>query len=152
GVAVDISRRVAAETELLQSRNYAQAVTECMGEGLFTLDVNGRITYMNRAAEELLGAAEGELRGREVGTAVLAPRDGERRRFAESPMSRALAREVPVRVSQDTFATPAGELPVSYTATPFQTSDGIQGCVVIFQDASERRAREEEGLRNAATL
>ncbi len=38
GVAVDISERVAAETELLQSRNYAQAVTECMGEGLFTLD------------------------------------------------------------------------------------------------------------------
>ena len=41
GVAVDISARVAAETELLQSRNYAQAVTECMGEGLFTLDVDG---------------------------------------------------------------------------------------------------------------
>ena len=152
GVAVDISRRVAAETELLQSRNYAQAVTECMGEGLFTLDVEGRITYVNRAAEELLGAAEGELRGRDVGAAVLAPRDGERRRFAESPMSRALAREVTVRVAQDTFATPSGELHVSYTATPFQTADGIQGCVVIFQDAAERRAREEEGMRNAATL
>ena len=152
GVAVDISRRVAAETELLQSRNYAQAVTECMGEGLFTLDVDGRITYANRAAEELLGAGEGELRGREVGAAVLAPRDGGRRRFADSPMSRALAREVTVRVDQDAFVTPSGELPVSYTATPFQTADGIHGCVVIFQDASERRAREEESMRNATTL
>jgi PAS domain S-box-containing protein len=41
GVAVDITARVAAETELVQSRDYAQAVTECMGEGLFTLDVDG---------------------------------------------------------------------------------------------------------------
>ncbi|HXD55691.1 MAG TPA: EAL domain-containing protein [Solirubrobacteraceae bacterium] len=152
GVAVDISKRVAAETELLQSRNYAQAVTECMGEGLFTLDVDGRITYINRAAEELLGAREGELRGREVGLAVLAPRDGERRRFADSPMARALAREVTVRVQLDSFVTATGEVPVSYTATPFQTADGIHGCVVIFQDASERRVREEEGRRDAATL
>ena len=67
GVAVDISARVAAETELLQSRNYAQAVTEFMGEGLVTLDLEGRITYVNRAAEALIGWTSGELRGRQIG-------------------------------------------------------------------------------------
>jgi diguanylate cyclase (GGDEF)-like protein/PAS domain S-box-containing protein len=154
GVAVDISARVAAETELLQSRNYAQAVTECMGEGLFTLDVEGRITYINRAAEELLGAAEGALRGRDAATAVFVPRaDGTHQRFAESPIARAVSRGVTVRVEDDRFALEnGGQLPVAYTATPFDTAEGIQGCVVIFQDASERRRRDEESRRNAEKL
>jgi PAS domain S-box-containing protein len=153
GVAVDISARVAAETELLQSRNYAQAVTECMGEGLFTVDVDGRITYVNRVAEGLLGASEDELRGREVGAAVLAPLEGERRGFADSPIARALSREVTVRVEDDAFVRAGGgELPVAYTATPFQTADGVQGCVVIFGDISERKAREAEGRRSAEVL
>jgi diguanylate cyclase (GGDEF)-like protein/PAS domain S-box-containing protein len=154
GVGVDISARVAAETELLQSRNYAQAVTECMGEGLFTLDVEGRITYINRAAEDLLGAAKGELHGRDAGAAVFVPRpDGTARRLAESPIARALSRGVTVRVEDDVFALAGGgELPVAYTATPFDTPEGIQGCVVIFQDASERKRREAESRRNAETL
>ena len=90
GVAVDISARVAAETELLQSRNYAQAVTECMGEGLFTLSVEGRITYINRAAEELLGAAEGELRGRDACAAVFARE--QTGRLSASPRARSRGR------------------------------------------------------------
>jgi diguanylate cyclase (GGDEF)-like protein/PAS domain S-box-containing protein len=154
GVAVDISARVAAETELLQSRNYAQAVTECMGEGLFTLDVAGRITYMNRAAEQMLGAGDGSLRGREAGEAVLAPAtDGARRSFADSPFAQALSGKTTVRVEEDRFAlSGGGELPVAYTATPFDTAEGIQGCVVIFQDVTERKQREEENRRNAEVL
>ncbi len=152
GVAVDVSARVAAETELVQSRNYAQAVTECMGEGLFTLSEDGRITYINRAAEQMLEAGEGELRGRHVST-VLAPReDGEARHFEDTPMARSLTRGVTLRVGEDEFTRRSGTLPVAYTAAPFQTSDGIKGAVVIFHDSSERRRREEEGRRSAETL
>jgi diguanylate cyclase (GGDEF)-like protein/PAS domain S-box-containing protein len=152
GVAVDISERVRAETELLQSRNYAQAVTECMGEGLFTVSEDGLITYINRAAEQLLEAPEGALRGRHVAT-VLSPReDGTDRRLQDSPIGRALARGVTVRVSEDEFVRARGTLPVAYTAAPFHTTDGVKGAVVIFQDVAERRQREEESRRNAQTL
>ncbi len=115
--------------------------------------MSGRITYANRTAEQLLGVGEGALRGREVATVLALGEHGERRGFAGSPIERALRREATVRVDEDRFALAAGrELPVSYTATPFQTGDGVQGCVVIFQDASERARREEENRRNAATL
>jgi diguanylate cyclase (GGDEF)-like protein/PAS domain S-box-containing protein len=154
GVAVDISARVAAETELLHSRNYAQAVTEYMGEGLFTVDRDGRIAYVNRAAEALLGATEGELHGRDVVDAVYLPGpDGSTRAFADCPIWRALHREVTVRVEEERFARlDGGELQVAYTATPFRTDEGLQGCVVIFGDISERKDREEESRRNAETL
>ena len=81
GVAVDISARVAAEEELLQSRNYAQAVAECIGEGMLTFDVDGLLTFVNQTAEKLLGWRAEELRGRPVDTLLAASgarwRDGE---------------------------------------------------------------------------
>jgi EAL domain-containing protein (putative c-di-GMP-specific phosphodiesterase class I) len=68
-------------------------------------------------------------------------------------MGRALHREVTVRVDEDRFALAGGgELPVSYTANPFRTDEGLQGCVVLFQDISQRRERELEGKRNAEKL
>jgi diguanylate cyclase (GGDEF)-like protein/PAS domain S-box-containing protein len=154
GVAVDISARVAAETELLQSRNYAQAVTEFMGEGLLTLDVEGRVTYVNRAAEALIGWTSGELRGRLIGELLGAPDpDGPPQPFGETPIAEAIARDTTIRVEDDTFTTGGGRgLPVAYTATPFHTDDGLRGCIVLFQDITERRVREEEHRRDAETL
>ncbi len=151
GVAVDISARVAAETELLQSRNYSQAVTECMGEGLFTLDVDGRVTYINRTAEKLLGWSAEEMRGLPISEVIGSLRaDDSLRPIDESPIARALRREVTIRVDDARFLTRDGrELPVAYTAAPFHTDDGVQGCVVIFQDIAERRRRDEEHERDA---
>jgi diguanylate cyclase (GGDEF)-like protein/PAS domain S-box-containing protein len=154
GVAVDISARVAAESELRDSRNYAQAVTEYMGEGLFTLDREGRITYVNRVAEDLLGRRRGELVGCEVGLMVYPPwPDGTVPPLEQCAVAGALCGEDTVRVDDGRFRTgDGGEIPVAYTATPFAAEDGPEGCVVIFQDISERKRREEESRRNAATL
>jgi diguanylate cyclase (GGDEF)-like protein/PAS domain S-box-containing protein len=154
GVAVDISPRVAAEKELLQSRDYAQAVTECMGEGLFTLDVDGRLTYVNRTAETLLGWPHGELHGQFIGDLIHpVPSNGSSRPFQESPIALALGREETFRVEDDVFMARNGrELPVAYTAAPFHTENGLQGCVVIFQDISERKRREEERCQDMARL
>jgi diguanylate cyclase (GGDEF)-like protein/PAS domain S-box-containing protein len=154
GVAVDISERIAAETELLQSRNYVQAVTECIGDGLLTLDVDGRLTYANRSAETMLGWPDGELVGEAIVEVIYAPcRDGSARPFEECPIAPALSQEATVRVEDDVFRTRGGrELPVAYTAAPFHTEAGLQGCVVIFQDITERKLREGEQRRDAATL
>ena len=155
GVAVDISARVAAETELLHSRDYAQAVTECMGEGLFTVDVDGRITYVNRTAETVLGWPEGELQGRFLHELTQPGRDGEQEPSTPlgAAVAEALAQEMTVRVEDDRFWAHSGRIvPVGYTAAPFQTDDGLQGCVVIFQDISQRKHEEEKHRRDLATL
>jgi diguanylate cyclase (GGDEF)-like protein/PAS domain S-box-containing protein len=153
GVAVDISTRVAAETELTQSRDYAQAVTECMGEGLFTTDLDGRVTYVNRAARSMLGWDQSSHDGL-LGEAINTIRsDGSVRPFRECPIARALSRQLTVRVDEDLLQTKSGEtLPVSYTASPYRTESDLEGCVVIFQDISERKRREEERGRDLATL
>ena len=63
-VSMDVSERVASERALLAARDYMRAVADSMGEGMFTLDVEGRMTYMNEAAESLLGWPFAALRGR----------------------------------------------------------------------------------------
>ncbi len=154
GVAVDISARVAAETELLQSRNYAQAVTECIGEGLFTVDLGGALTYINPIAERMLGWPAGELLGRQVGDTIHpAGLDGRSRPFEETPIAPVLADQRTLRVDDDIFRARDGcELPVAYTAAPFHTEGRLEGCVVIFQDISERKQHEDEHRRHAETL
>jgi diguanylate cyclase (GGDEF)-like protein/PAS domain S-box-containing protein len=154
GVSVDISERVAAESELLQSRDYAQAVAECMGEGLFTLDVNGRVTYINPAAEMLLGWPRGELYGRIMHEVIhrRSP-DGSTVTFEEWPITKSLRDGVTVRIEDDIFTARSGrELPVAYTAAPFATRDGVQGCAVIFQDVAERKRQEADQRRDVETL
>jgi|GEM_PF-624652 len=154
GVAVDISARVAAETELLESRNYARAVTEFMGEGLLTLDTTGRVTYVNRAAEALAGWSAAELRGRRIEELIgPAEGDGPPRPFAETPIGASLAGERTVRVEDELFTTRSGEsMPVAYTATPFETDEHLRGCIVLFQDITARKRREEEHRRDAEKL
>ncbi len=149
GVAVDITARVAAENELLQSRNYAQAVTEFMGEGLLTIGLDGRITYVNRAAEALVGWSAAELRGRQIGRLM-----GPVVPAGKGPFERTgMAGEETVRVEDGLFETAAGRhLPVAYTVTPFQTEDGLRGSIVIFSDITGRKQREAEHLRDTETL
>jgi diguanylate cyclase (GGDEF)-like protein/PAS domain S-box-containing protein len=152
GVAVDISARVAAETELAQSRDYAQAVTECMGDGLFTTDLDGRVTYVNRAAQAMLDASDAR---KLLGELVHAGRDddGTPRSFRDGPIARALSEETTVRVEDDLLRVGEGrQLSVAYSASPYHTDDGLLGCVVIFQDISERKRREREQQRDSQTL
>jgi PAS domain S-box-containing protein len=130
GVCVDISAQVETERRLRAASDYQRAITDNMGEGLYTLDVEGRLMYLNRAGEELLGWRSSELEGQvmhEV-TQRRHPSDG-----------------TAVRCDEDVFVRRDGtELPVEVSAAPFETADGVRGTVVVFKDITERKERERE--------
>ena len=62
-VVVDITDRQEAEY-------FRSAVMDTMVEGLYTLDGEGRVTFMNSAASRILGWTEQELRGKNMHTAI----------------------------------------------------------------------------------
>jgi PAS domain S-box-containing protein len=154
GVSVDISSRVQAEDELAQSREYAHAVAECMGEGLITIDEDGRATYANPAAEQMLGWSREELIGQRVHELIHARRpDGSALPAEDCPILRAITDRTSVTIEDDSFITRSGrEQAVAYSASPFQTRDGQYGCVVIFHDNTEGRRLAEERRRESETL
>jgi PAS domain S-box-containing protein len=156
-VAIDITERKESERALVSARNYLRAVTDSMGEGLFTFDSDGCASYMNQAALDLLGWPWEELRGRALHPILHRLRlDGSAMPIEECPMFRAVRDGKLVRVENDTFICQDGSrLPVAYTVSPFATVDGIEGCVVVFEDITERQAtakRVERDLEKLAWL
>jgi PAS domain S-box-containing protein len=143
GLSIDISERHAHEHELRLAQERLRAVTESVGEGLFTLDSDGRVTYLNPAAEQLLDWSLQEIEGRVMHEITHNRRaDGTRHAVEDCPILRARRDGEVVRVDDDIFLRRDGsEIPVSYTAAPFVTQAGVQGCVVVFQNISERKAK-----------
>jgi PAS domain S-box-containing protein len=153
-VMVDIAERVASERALLAAQNYMRAVADSMGEGLFTLDPDGHVVFMNEAAENLLGWTAWELRGRVMHdmTHSLRP-DGSQLLIGDSPILGAHRDGVTVHVEDELFTRRDGSgLPVDYTAAPFVTDDGVEGCVVVFEDITERKALQESMAADVETL
>lgn len=153
-VSVDMSERVASERALLAGRNYMRTVADSIGEGLITIDTEGRVIYMNEAAEQLLDWSKEALRGRVMHEVIHAHRpDGSELSLEDCPIIHALRDGQTGRVDEDLFFRRDGRpLPVSYTASPFETEDGVEGCVVVFEEISERKAYEEDLQREADKL
>jgi len=153
GVSVDLTKRLESERALRAASNYLQAVADSLGDGLFTLDTEGRVSYVNEAAEQLLGWSREELLGRVMHEIAHTGRaDGSQPGREDWPILNARS-DGPGRHVDDVFIRRNGaELPVAYTAAPFETDDGVQGCVVVFEDISERKAHEESLEREAEKL
>ncbi len=148
-VAVDISERKASEREIVRAHNYMEAITDSVGEGVFALDTDGRVTYMNSAAQELLGWSLEQLEGRVMHPITHSRRpDGSEHPIEECPIASAYRNGERVRIMDDVFIRADGsQLPVAYTAAPFSVEGSVEGCVVVFGDISERKAGELQERR-----
>ncbi|HEY4451288.1 MAG TPA: EAL domain-containing protein [Solirubrobacteraceae bacterium] len=145
--------RERSERELRAARNYLRAVADGMGEGLCTTDADGRVVFVNQAAESLLGWTRDSAKGRSLHELVHAGRPDGECLAEECPILQASRDGVAVRVEDDSFRRMDGQwLSVAYTAAPFVTDDGIDGCAVVFEDATERKARELDMERDVQTL
>jgi diguanylate cyclase (GGDEF)-like protein/PAS domain S-box-containing protein len=144
GVAIDVTASKETERELKRASNYLRAVTDSIEEAMFTLDVNGCAQYLNPSAERLLGWSTRELAGRSMHALTHFRRsDGSPLPVEDCPILSARHRGEVVHVDDDQFIHSDGRaLPVAYTATPFATDDGIEGCVVVFTDITERKVEE----------
>jgi PAS domain S-box-containing protein len=156
----DVTTRRQAQDEvasqakrLVEAGDYLAAITNSMGEGLFATDIAGRVTYMNEAAEQLLGWSERDAHGRVMHDLVHGRHpDGSYFPIDECPIAATRHGET-IRVGDDEFIHRDGHhIPVAYTASPCRTEHGAQGCVVVFVDISERKAREQALVRDAETL
>jgi PAS domain S-box-containing protein len=154
GVSIDITTTIAAEDSLRDARNHLAAVTNSMGEGLLVLDSAGRVTLMNQAAEEMLGWTLAGLRGRVLHDLVHYRRpDGSPQPAAASTILQTLELRTTIRAEDEIFMRRDGtELPTSYTAAPLVTTEGLEGCVIVFTDATVRQAEQRELRRKLEAL
>jgi PAS domain S-box-containing protein len=149
----DVTGTKAREAELRSSERFVSAITDSMGEGMFALDGDGRLTYMNRAAEQLLGWTREELEDRSMHEVTHYQRaDGSPFPVEDCPLTSVRAGGPAVRIDDDVFTCKAGVLlPVAYTAAPLVAGDG-QGLVVVFSDITLRKVEDARRRRELEWL
>jgi PAS domain S-box-containing protein len=152
-MARDITAGREAERKLRRQLQFTQAITGNLGEGIYALDLHGRVTFINPAGEALLGWKESELLGRDMHETAHSRRaDGTYRPASECPLLGVLKSGQTVKVVSDVFTRRDGTvLPIDYTASPITTDGQIVGAVLIFRDISERIHLEEQ-LRQAQKM
>lgn len=150
GASTDLTEPEALAAQLQETSGFLRSVTESMAEGMFTLDLEGRATLVNRAAAELLGWPPDGLMGQPMHELTHFERfDGTPLPVEDCPILTAQTRDQVVRVARDSFIRRDGtRLPVAYLASPLH-GDGIRGCVVVFRDISDELVDE---LRAQAAL
>ena len=152
-IARDITARKRAEEQLRHQLQITQAITASLGEGVCGFDPQGRVTFMNPAAEAALGWTESELRGRDMHAAIhFQNADGTRKPAGECPLLNVLKHGKTAKIASDVFTRKDGTMfPVSYTSSPITGDGRITGAVLAFQDVTEQQALEEQ-LRQAQKM
>lgn len=146
GFARDVTERRRAEEEFARLSRRHKLILDSSIEGIVGVDRDGRATFVNPAATELLGVGPGGLLGRSL-HAVFGCRDegGTLCGDTSCTLCSVLRLGVQFLPRESQFRRHDGSaLPVEYSITPMYERDRVIGAVLIFRDIRERKRAEEE--------
>ncbi|WP_153111239.1 PAS domain S-box protein [Propionivibrio limicola] len=129
-------------------------ILAAVGDGIWGMDVEGRTTFVNRTALELLGYTEDEVVGRNMHELIHARYpDGRSFPPEECPMRLTAGDGVLRTVDSEVFWHKNGRaIPVEYSTTALHHDGQIVGVVVVFRDISGRLAAQQMMKDNEALL
>jgi diguanylate cyclase (GGDEF)-like protein/PAS domain S-box-containing protein len=111
-------------------------ILEATGEGLISLDLDGRIVYANETAAKQLGREDDTLRARHCRTVFCSPKDGKREE--NCPF---LATLHDGKTRQGTYSVIACEgrpaKTLQYLCTPLVEETTLTGCVIVFSEINQ---------------
>jgi PAS domain S-box-containing protein len=141
------SERARAEAE--RARQQTVGILRAASDGILGVDLEGRTTFANPAAERLLGWTAEELVGRPQHALIHHTRaDGTPYPASECALYHAARRGVGGHIENEVFWRKDGtSIPVEYAMTPISENGVVVGAVVTFRDVTARRAAEAERQR-----
>jgi len=144
-VKEDITDRKRSEAALLEAQEHSRLLLESAGEGIFGVNTDGQVSFINPAALHMLGFAEDELLGKGIHELIHHSHvDSSPYPVTECPMRLAYTDGTAHQVDDEVLWHRDGtSFAVDYSATPIRKGDEITGSVVTFRDARERKVAEE---------
>ena len=118
-----------------------QLILNAAGEGIYGVNTEGVTTFLNPAAEKMLGYKASELVGLNAHEYIHhSHEDGSCYQMKSCPIFAAFHDGVVHQVGDEVFWRKDGSsFPVEYTSTPIEDQGRVVGAVVLFRDVSERR-------------
>jgi two-component system sensor histidine kinase/response regulator len=134
--------------QLKVSEERSRLILESSAEGIFGVDTQGRITFVNPAACEMLGYVPEELIGQTSHSAIHHHRaDGSVIQKEDCPMYRAYSLGESSRIDDEFLWRKDGTgVPVEYGVTPIRKDGSLVGAVVTFMDITLRKQQQKEVL------
>ncbi len=136
-------------------RQQNDLILNAAGDGIYGLDVEGRMTFINPAGARLIGWPAEELIGKPP-HAVLhhTHADGTPYPHEECPIQAALSDGAVHHVDDEVLWRKDGtSFPVEYISTPIRDDDGeVTGAVVVFKNIAERKRTESELAEKTVVL
>jgi len=135
--------RASADRKIAWLERYNENIVQSINSALLVVDPNGRITFANPTAGEILGGAQEVLSGRHVGDWFPAIAD------EPSLVQRTLDEGVRFKGAETMIRLDDGSpLPIGISCTPLVDPDGgTHGAVAIFQDLSEIKQLQQQVLQ-----
>ena len=142
------------EAEGIKLRKRLHTILNSAGDGIFGIDTQGKVTFVNNKATELLGWDEEELIGKSHHDLVHHTHtNGAVFPVEECPIYMAYKDGQVHFETDDTFWTKDGHgFPVEYTSTPIVENNTLSGAVVVFKDItkSKKLKKQLEMIVNSA--
>lgn len=139
----------AAERRRVEELN--RLITTNVAEGICFMDASGILTFVNPAAQEILGWSEAELVGKILHEKVHYKKpDGTPFPIAECPLAASLTEGAAITDREDNWIHKDGHfIPVICSSTPIIEDGHITGAVLSLHDITERK-QMENALREAS--
>lgn len=148
-----LEHRVSEQTAHLQRlARQTEVLLTSVGDGIYGVDDEGRVTFVNPSAADALGYAAEDLLGRSAHDVFHAPaEDGRAYPYQGCYIAEAIASGISTFAEEDVYIRCDGSsFPVEITASPqldgAPGSQVVRGAVVVFRDVTERR--EVDRMKN----
>ncbi len=134
----EIAERIQAETRSRELSKKMELILNSAGEGIFGLDVDGSVTFVNTAAALMTGWEPDEMVGRSHHDLVHHSYADGSPHLPEDCLINQACRDGLVHFSSDDFFwnRDGTMFPVEYVSTPIIEDDTLCGAVVVFRDKS----------------
>jgi PAS domain S-box-containing protein len=132
--------RYAVEQKLKRMERWLAATLTSIGDAVIATDPEGRITFMNRIAEQLTGWTQAEAVGQEV-TEYCVICDAVTHMQLEHPVARALHEGIVIDLTPHTvlIQRDGTAVPIDQSVAPIRDAQGaITGVVLVLRDVTER--------------
>ncbi|WP_067517160.1 GGDEF domain-containing response regulator [Endozoicomonas ascidiicola] len=137
--------QVTKELRWISRKN--KLLLDCAAEGIVGLDDQGRVTFINPTACELLGENEQTLQDRHVSHLFFEGDDAEiLKQWESSEIYKSCFQEGgQIKQSSDLVHSSKGHFPAEFNAAAIVNGQKkVQGAVLVFQDITERKAMEDQ--------
>lgn len=152
GTDTDITYLKAVEQELAAEKERLRVTLEAIADGMIATDAEGRVTFINPAAERFTGFSADEAKGLLAET-VFPLRDAHSNEAAPCPAIACLTQREAMEVEDEVvLVSRDGQArDIRCSASPVTTPDGkVSGAVLVFQDITQSRALQRQLVHSAS--